>query len=195
MNEKQEAKLLQTVQDAREYALKVHTAARCKYGEDDEDYIVHLDMVEDWVSAHQAVLRKREDQINCRAGAYSHDTIEDAQQSYNDVKDATNKDVADITLSVTDVHAENRMLRFLMTIPKTIKDYRGLFLKVCDIGANSSYGKRFRNSMYKKYKKEWAGYKRNIFITASKWYPNELDLDEFDKLIKAVDEVLEYKQN
>jgi len=108
---------------AREYARRVHTAARCKYGEDNEPYGVHLDMVESWVEKHQNVLRKPEDRINTRAGAQTHDTIEDAQQSYNDVKNATNKDVADITLSVTDVHAENRMLRFLLTVPKTIKDY------------------------------------------------------------------------
>jgi (p)ppGpp synthase/HD superfamily hydrolase len=181
------------IEKAKEYAERVHTAARCKYGEDNEPYMVHLDAVCKWVLDNPSVLRFSDDFENTCAAAYTHDTIEDAQQTYNDVKKATSDDVADITLAVTDVHAENRMLRFLSTIPKTVKDYRALVLKVCDIGANSSYGKNVKNSMYKKYQKEWIGYKRAIFIAASRWYPNELNLVEFDNLIAKVDEILEYK--
>lgn len=177
---------------AREYAKTVHNAAHCKYGENDQPYIVHLNAVFEWVCDHEKCFKQHKDSVYTGAAAFTHDTIEDAQQTYNDVKKATNKQVADITLAVTDVHAENRMLRFLNTVPKTIRDHRALVLKVCDIGANSSYGKRFKNSMYKKYQKEWAGYKRNIFVTAGRWYENELNLDEFNKLIKAVDDVLGY---
>ena len=177
---------------AQEYAARVHTAARCKYGEDNEPYMVHLIDVHQWVLNNPSVLRFSDDFENTCAAAYTHDTIEDAQQTYNDVKKATDEEVANITLAVTDVHAENRMLRFLLTVPKTIKDYRALVLKVCDIGANSSYGKGVKNSMYKKYQKEWIGYKRAIFVAASRWYPKELNLDAFDALIARVDEVLEY---
>jgi (p)ppGpp synthase/HD superfamily hydrolase len=181
------------IQKAKDYAERVHTAARCKYGEDNEPYMVHLNAVYGWTCEHSKVFTNPIDHENTCAAAYTHDTIEDAQQTYNDVKGATSVEVADITLAVTDVHAENRMLRFLSTIPKTVKDYRALVLKVCDIGANSYYGKDVKNSMYKKYQKEWIGYKRAIFIAASRWYPHELNLVEFDKLITAVDEVLEFK--
>lgn len=180
------------IENAREYAERVHTAARCKYGEDNESYIVHLDAVFDWVDKHISCFKQYKDALHTRAAAFTHDTIEDAQQSYNDVKQATNKEVADITLAVTDVHAENRMLRFLNTVSKTVKDHRALVLKVCDIAANSSYGNGVKNSMYKKYQKEWVGYKRNIFVTASRWYGEELNLDEFDKLIEEVDDILGY---
>lgn len=177
---------------ARDYAVRVHTAARCKYGEDNEPYVFHLSAVYEWVCDNAECFQEYKDFLHTRAAAFTHDTIEDAQQTYDDVKKATSEEVADITLAVTDVHAENRMLRFLNTAPKTVKDYRALVLKICDIGANSSYSKGVKSSMYEKYQKEWAGYKRAVFVAASKWYPNELNLDEFDKLIAKVDEVLEY---
>lgn len=180
------------IQKAKDYAERVHTAARCKYGEDNEPYMVHLNAVHQWTCKHSNVFTNPIDRENTCAAAFTHDTVEDAQQSYNDVKQATSKEVADITLAVTDVHAENRMLRFLSTAPKTIRDHRALVLKICDIAANSSYGKGVKNSMYKKYKKEWAGYKRAIFVTASKWYQKELNIIEFDKLIADVDEILEF---
>ena len=173
---------------ARIYAAEVHAAAGCTYG--DKPYTTHLDMVENWVYEFRHIFRKDDDKRDTIAAAQTHDVIEDAQQTYNDVKDATSKEVADITLAVTDVHAENRMLRFLLTAPKIVKDHRSLILKVCDIGANGSYSRDNGSSMYKKYQKEWAGYKRNIFVTASKWYKDVLVLDLFDELIDEVDEIL-----
>ena len=85
-----------------------------------------------------------------------------------------------------------RKIECLLTAPKIVKDYRALVLKVCDIGSNSSYGKGKKNGMYYKYKKEWAGYKRYILVTASRQYADVLDLNEFDKLIADVDKVLEW---
>lgn len=178
---------------ARIFAAEVHNAAGCTYGDNDEPYSVHTQDVYEWVYEFRKVFKIEEDIGNTLAGANTHDTIEDAQQTYNDVMNATNKDVADITLAVTDVPAENRMLRFLLTVPKMIRDHRALVLKVCDIGANSNYGKGRKNSMYYKYQKEWAGYKRHILVTASRKYAKEIDLIEFDRLITAVDKVLDYK--
>ena len=180
------------VQAAKEFAWRVHDAAGCTYGDNNESYIVHLDDVHEWVGMHKHVFNYENDWWNTRGAAYTHDADEDAQQTYNDIRAATNKEVADITLAVTDVPAETRMLRFLLTVPKMIRDYRALVLKVCDIGANASYGKKEGNGMYRKYQKEWAGYKRYILVTASKQYSEELNLFEFDKLITEVDEVMGY---
>lgn len=179
------------VQGAKNYGQRVHDAAGCTYGDDNEGYIVHLDAVHEWVAMHKNVFKFDNDWWHTRAASYTHDTIEDAQQTFNNVKEATNKDIATITLAVTDVAAETRMLRFLLTVPKIIKDYRALVLKVCDIAANGSYGKGQKNSMYRKYQKEWVGYKRYIFVTASRQYEHELNLFEFDKLIAEVDKAME----
>jgi (p)ppGpp synthase/HD superfamily hydrolase len=185
--------MIEHVTKAKAYAEKAHDDAGCTYGDNDESYVVHLDEVRNWVLRHPSVLRFTFDFENVLAAAYTHDLIEDAQQTYNDVKDATSKEVADITLAVTDVHAENRMLRFLLTVPKMIKDYRALVLKVCDIAANASYGRSAKNSMYRKYQKEWAGYKRYIFVTASRQYEKELRLGSFNQLISSVDEIMGYE--
>jgi len=179
---------------ARIFAAEVHNAAGCTYGDNDKPYSVHTDSVHEWVYEFHKVFRIEEDIVNTLASAYTHDTIEDAQQTYTDVMAATNKEVADITLAVSDVPAENRMLRFLLTAPKIIKDYRALVLKICDIGANGTYGKEQKTSMYRKYQKEWTGYKRYILNTSGMKYNNELDLVEFKRMIFVVDTNLSDKE-
>jgi len=175
------------VQAARNYGQRVHDAAGCTYGDEKESYIVHLDDVHNVLEEFQEVFMYENDRWNTRAAAYTHDTIEDAQQTFNNVKDATNVEVAKITLAVTDVPEENRLLRHLMTLPKTVKDYRALILKLCDLKANSGRGQQSKNSMYRKYQKEWTGYKRYILTTAISRYPNEINKKVFDELIYAVD--------
>jgi len=174
------------VEAARQYGIRVHNAAGCTYGDDNEDYIVHLDDVHMNVWEFEGVFRYENDRWNTRAAAYTHDASEDAQQTFNDVMKATNKEVALITLAVTDVPEMNRLLRHLMTLPKTVKDYRALILKLCDLKANSGYGKGAKNGMYKKYQKEWV-YKRYILSTAINWYPDEINMDVFKELLHAVD--------
>lgn len=176
----------------REIAKQLHDDASCKYGINDESYVIHLDMVHLWVELNKKVFKNHMDYINTAMAAYSHDLIEDAQQTYNDIKKFTDKEVADITLAVTDIPAENRMLRFLSTVPKIIKDHRALILKLCDIGANSSYSLANESSMYKKYKSEWK-YKRFIFISAAKWYPDKLNLNKFANLIQELDDIMDYQ--
>ena len=174
------------VQAAREYGRRVHDAAGCTYGDDNESYFVHLNAVHELVEAHQFVFEHENDRWNTRAAAYTHDTIEDAQQTFNDVKEATNREVAVITLAVTDVPEENRLLRHMMTLPKTIKDYRAIILKMCDLTANAGYGKGVKNGMYKKYREEYV-YKRYIFQKAVRWYQSELDAKRVEELFKAMD--------
>ena len=174
------------VQAAREYGMRVHNAAGCTYGDDNEGYIIHLDAVHNLVEEHQDVFLFDSDKWYTRAAAYTHDTIEDAQQTFNDVMVATNFDVATITLAVTDVPEMNRLLRHMMTLPKTIKDYRAIILKMCDLTANSGYGKGVKNGMYKKYQEEYV-YKRYIFQKAVKWYDGELDLKRVANLFFAMD--------
>ena len=171
---------------AKQYAQIAHDAAGCTYGDDNENYMVHLNSVYLLVKEYENIFFSKEDRLNTCATAFTHDLLEDAQQTFNDVKNATNKDVAKITLAVTDIPEENRLLRHLMTLPKTTKDYRAIILKLCDLKANSSYGKGVKNSMYKKYQKEWV-YKRYILSTAINWYPDEINMDEFKKLLHAVD--------
>lgn len=176
------------VDTAREYAMLKHNAAGCEY--DGGNYVVHLDMVANMVEEFKGVFKNNIDYINTFAAAFCHDLIEDAQQSYNDVVVATNNHVGDITLAVTDVHAKNRLLRFLNTIPKTLEDHRALVLKLCDIASNSSYSKEHGSSMYLKYKKEWE-FKKHIFSNAFQWHQNKLNHGRFVELINYINEIFE----
>jgi (p)ppGpp synthase/HD superfamily hydrolase len=187
-----EKKIRSIGEAAREFAVRVHNQAGCTYGDDDQLYEVHVDMVAAKVLKFKKVFKYESDSIITHAAAYTHDTIEDAQQTFNDVREATSIHVAKVTLAVTDVQEENRLLRFLSTVPKILKDHRALVLKVCDVAANSEYGLGQKNSMHLKYKKEWV-YKRPIFLAAANWYPLALDHEEFHKMILHVDELYNIK--
>jgi len=174
-----------------EFARKAHDAANCKY--DGKNYYTHVSMVEDVVDIYSMIFNDEYDYKVTRDAASCHDLIEDAQLSFNNVKDATNLDVARIVLAVTDVHEENRLMRHLMTMGKTVKDYRAIILKLCDIHANASYSKNNGSSMYKKYVKEYE-YRRPIFMEALKWYKEHLNMDVVNELWMNLDEIHEYKK-
>lgn len=179
------------VRKAKAYAQKVHDTAGCTYGDKNENYMVHLDMVHSVLDYHE-IFTVYKDSLHTRAATFTHDTIEDAQQTFNDVMGATNRDVAEITLAVTDVPAENRLLRHLLTLPKTVKDHRAIILKMCDLAANSSYGLKNGGSMYKKYQEEYV-YKRYIFQKAVNWYPDKYNQDNLKKLWSYLDKCYKYK--
>ena len=174
-----------------ELAKKAHDDANCKY--DGKSYYTHIKMVEDAVEMYRPIFKLFEDYVVTHDAASLHDCIEDAQLSFNNIKDASNIIVARIVLAVTDVHEENRLMRHLMTMGKTVKDYRAIVLKLCDIHANASYSKANGSSMYKKYKKEYE-YRRPIFKTALKWYSKDLNEDVVEKLWKELDEIHGYKK-
>jgi len=174
-----------------EFAKRAHDDANCTY--DGKSYYVHIKMVEDAVDEYKDIFILIDDYYATHAASSCHDCIEDAQLSFNDVKDATNLDVARIVLAVTDVHEENRLMRHLMTMGKTVKDFRAIVLKLCDIHANASYSKANGSSMYKKYAKEYE-YRRPIFKTALNWYKEHLNINVVNELWKDLDEIHNYKK-
>jgi (p)ppGpp synthase/HD superfamily hydrolase len=149
--------------EVREFADKAYNAAACSY--DTKPYITHCDMVHTEVLRFSDVFLNEEDLHNVLCASYTHDCIEDARLTYSDILSKTNKDIADITLAVTDVPAENRLLRHLLTMPKTIRDYRAIILKLADIAANAKYSRDTKSSMYRKYCREYQ-YRRPIFLRA-----------------------------
>lgn len=131
------------------FAIQAHKDANNKY--DDKDYYTHIEMVEDNIEKYGTVFLKYSDYVKACAGASSHDLIEDAGLTFNNIKEATSTPVAHIVLAVTDVHEENRLLRHLATMGKTVKNYVAIIVKMADILANAKYSKRSGSSMYKKY--------------------------------------------
>ena len=177
----------------RESARIIHNKVNCSYG-DNFEYIYHLDMVVNYILKHSKIFKYDEDiQITAISGFY-HDTYEDARLTFNDIKNATNYEVACVVLAVSDVPEENRLMKHLMTMGKTVKDFRAIILKMCDILANGTYSKENGSSMYKKYLIEYE-YRRPIFKLALKWYTEFLNMNEVDKLWDELDMLFDFNKN
>jgi (p)ppGpp synthase/HD superfamily hydrolase len=184
-------KMDDTFKNLREIARKQYNDSNCRYG--DNEYIFHIDMVVDFLTKHIAVFKSLKDAENTLNASLFHDSIEDAKQTYNNIKDVAGKDIADITLSVTDVPAENRLMKHLLTMGKTVRDYRAIILKMADIYSNAKYSKESGSSMYPKYVAEYL-YRRPIFGTALIWYRNDLNEKELLKIFMELDEIHIWKQ-
>lgn len=156
----------------REVARRQYNDANCKYG--DNEYIYHIDMVANAIKKYQDVFINQNDYNNTYMASLFHDSMEDAKQTYNNILAVSNKDVADIVLRVTDVPAENRLMKHLLTMGKTVEDYRAIILKMCDMWANATYSKTSGSSMYIKYVDEYQ-YRKPIFQMALRWYISSLD--------------------
>jgi (p)ppGpp synthase/HD superfamily hydrolase len=166
------------------YAEKCHNDANCTY--DGNSYMTHVNLVVSVVEAYKMVFNHPIDRDLTIAAAYCHDLIEDTKESYNDISLVIGKDAADIVLAVTDVSAENRLMKHLLTMGKTVMNYRAVILKMCDICANATYSREHGSSMYKKYVEEYA-YRKPIFQKALNWYWKELNQEELRILWAELD--------
>lgn len=173
------------------YARKCYDETNCSY--DNQNYYLHINMVVNILTDYISIFRLHADRIPTIGAAHTHDLIEDAKQTFNNIQQVCGKDVADITLAVTDVPAENRLMRHLLTMGKTVKDYRAIILKMCDMHANGSYSELSGSSMFKKYVAEYE-YRRPIFKLALKWYKDDLNQDELNKLWDELDAIHGYKK-
>lgn len=170
----------------KEYSQKAYDDANCIY--DNQNYFVHILMVLNVLGLHSQIFKNYNDYYVTEGAVYTHDLQEDAKQTYNNIKDIAGKDVADIVLAVTDVPAENRLMKHLLTMGKTVKDYRAIILKMCDIYANAKYSKEHGSSMYEKYVKEYQ-YRKPIFQQALTWYIEKINQTELNKFWLELDEI------
>jgi (p)ppGpp synthase/HD superfamily hydrolase len=175
-----------TFNDLREIARKQYNDSNCTY--DDNEYIIHIDMVTDFLTKHITVFKNLKDAENTLIASLYHDSIEDAKQTFNNICEVAGKDVATITLNVTDVPAENRLMKHLFTMGKTVQDYRAIILKLADIYCNTSYSKKSRSGMYKKYVAEYA-YRKPIFKMALQWYKDNLNQEILDDIWEELDHI------
>ena len=174
-----------------EFCRNAHDAANCTY--DGKNYYTHVSMVEEGIDKYETVFLNYDDYYIARKGASGHDLIEDAKLTFNDIKKESNRRVAQVILAVTDVHEENRLLRHLFTMGKTVKDYIAIIDKMADMRANGLYSKTHGSSMYKKYVTEYE-YRRPIFKMALKWYKNGLDAEILEDFWAELDEIHGYKK-
>lgn len=83
-----------------------------------------------------------------------HDTLEDTELSYNDIKKAFGIEVAEIVYCVTDELGRDREEKKEKTYPKIKSNWKATVVKICDRIANVTHSKDYNKSMYEKYFKE-----------------------------------------
>lgn len=83
-----------------------------------------------------------------------HDTLEDSELSYNDIKKAFGAEVAEIVYCVTDELGRNRTERKFKTYPKIKANWKAVIVKICDRIANISQSSKYNQSLFEMYRKE-----------------------------------------
>lgn len=83
-----------------------------------------------------------------------HDTLEDTELSYNDIKKAFGEEVAEIVYCVTDELGRNRKERKYKTYPKIKGNWKATVVKICDRIANIQQSKIYNNNLFNMYEKE-----------------------------------------
>jgi (p)ppGpp synthase/HD superfamily hydrolase len=161
------------------YIHKAHATAKNRYGS--HTYSYHLKAVDKIIKQfiYYIPISKR-DIVRC--GGIGHDVIEEARQSYNDVKKVSNKEIAELVFVLTDLRGRTREERHSGEYYKCIKETPyATFIKLADrisnieesINTNSRFLKKyktehkeFKNSLYKKgeYDKMWE-YLEDLFKT------------------------------
>lgn len=150
------------VKKAIEYATLKHFETNHKY--DGQPYDVHLKMVFNYACKYAYILPDEESVRWCLAASWTHDTIEDCRQTYNDVREVLGGAVAGITYALTNEKGRNRKER------ANEKYYDGIrntpfasFVKICDRLANVKYSKESGSKMIEAYKKEQPFFKQQLW--------------------------------
>jgi (p)ppGpp synthase/HD superfamily hydrolase len=170
------------VEKASDYAIRCHSAANHLY--DGQPYIRHLQHVYDIAkkySHHVSELHR----ANVLAAAWTHDVIEDARQTYNDVMAATNMNVAELTYALTNDKGKTRSQRAgdkyyyeMSLVP------HACFLKICDRIANMQYSIEKKSRMAGKYADEMPSF---ILSALAYKYPDMLrELTELQEAAKHI---------
>lgn len=162
---------------AKSYAINCHAKTNHYY--DDYPYEVHLRKVNFYANKFIHLV-DIEDQQDVLAASWTHDVIEDCRQSYNDVKNNCNEQVAEITYALTNEKGKTRKERANDKYYEGIRNTKNAtFVKICDRMANISYSKENGSKMFEMYKKEEKNFEEKLYDEKYK----EM-FDEIQEMIK-----------
>jgi len=94
-----------------------------------------------------------------------HDTLEDTELSYNDLKKAFGLEVAEIGYCVTDELGRDRKERKEKTYPKIRSNWKAVVVKICDRIANMQQAKLYNSRLYEIYQNEHDDFCKHIMNT------------------------------
>lgn len=127
---------MNSIEKAREYATKCHADTNHLY--DGKPYTEHLELVVRYAEVFGEYL---DDFDHVIEAAWCHDVIEDCRQTYNDVKQNTCVEVADLVYALTNEKGRNRSERANNIYYEGIRalGIKAVFIKMCDRLANTKY--------------------------------------------------------
>lgn len=150
------------------HSIRAHKAVNHKY--DGHSYTYHLKSAVN-VGFDFLYLIPKKDQDNVIAGIWEHDSIEDANLTYNDLIKVTNEIVANIAYACSNEKGKTRDER------ANAKYYTGIreteyatFVKLCDRIANVKYSKENKSRMFDVYKKEYQHFKESLYVKKNDRY-------------------------
>ncbi|MDF0714919.1 phosphohydrolase [Flagellimonas yonaguniensis] len=146
----------------KDYAIRKHKSVNQKYGEHDYDF--HLNMV--FETALKFIhLIEFDERENVLAACWVHDIIEDARETYNDVKRETNETIAELAYALTNEKGRTRQERANDKYYKGIRETKNAsFIKFCDRIANVTHSKNNGSRMFEKYKVDNEAFITKIFV-------------------------------
>ena len=145
----------------KEYALKCHSETNHLY--DGKPFEVHLQMVVGVANRFKHLIPPDKWEV-VESACWCHDVIEDTRQTYNDVKSATNQEIAEIVYALTNEKGRNRKERANDRYYDGIRDTPyARFVKICDRIANVEYSMLTGSRMYEMYKKENMGFYDQLY--------------------------------
>jgi len=126
-------------------------------------YSFHLALVDVQYEKWKHLLDAKE-QVLAEKAVWGHDLIEDARVTYKDVENRAGTRVADIIFGVTDSQGKTRAERKDDVFWKRLTaEELSVFVKLCDVIANSTYSMMTGSSMYKKYGQEFPNFKMKAY--------------------------------
>ena len=159
-------KIEPTIKMASDYAKRKHRETNHKY-DDVYPYEIHLWDVYEYAVKYRELLSNDYNEdliINALAAAWVHDTMEDTRETYNDVKKATNKTIADIAYALTNHKGKTRSERAGKAYYKGIKNEPlADYIKICDRLANIRYSSTTQSRMIDVYRKEHDHFKNMLY--------------------------------
>jgi len=105
-----------------------------------------------------------EDRDIVEGGCWTHDTIEDARKTLNDVRKACGPEIAEIAYALTNEKGRNRKERANAKYYQGIRDTRyATFVKFCDRIANIEHGLTNGGHMVDGYRKEHSHFMDELY--------------------------------
>lgn len=154
------------IEKAKHYAIECHASTNHQY--DHNPYSHHLQLVYNYGIKYAHLLPANIVKF-ALAACWTHDTIEDTRQTYNDVKKALGEGVAIISFALTNEKGINRKQRANNKYYAGIKAVPGAtFVKICDRLANAAYSSQNKSGMFAAYQRDNDDFDRTLYTNEFK---------------------------